>query len=73
MKPREIPVPCDPRGAGYLSRRAFLGASGALGKFSKTDLSEGGSKAPAVSVEVRDHTLLAGLAFYPTPRGLPLN
>jgi sugar lactone lactonase YvrE len=50
-----------------------LGASGALGKFSKSDLRDGGSKAPAVSVEVRDHALLAGLAFYPTPRGLPLN
>jgi sugar lactone lactonase YvrE len=50
-----------------------LGAGGGLGKFSGTDLREGGARAPRVSVHVQDHTPLNGLAFFPKPRGLPLN
>ncbi|MEO7963135.1 MAG: SMP-30/gluconolactonase/LRE family protein [Gemmatimonadaceae bacterium] len=50
-----------------------LDVSGRLGQFSKSDLREGGSKDPRVTVEIQDNSPLAGLAFFPKPRGLPLN
>jgi len=50
-----------------------LGATGALMEFARTNLGTSGAPNPRSRLEVSGHNLFWGLAFWPTPRDLPLH
>lgn len=51
----------------------IVGGGGALTEFGTTSLGASGAPTPSVRLDVAGHSLLWSVAFWPRPRGLPLN
>lgn len=49
-----------------------VGGGGALTKFSQASLSTSGPAVPALRVQIGERSLFWSIAFWPTPKGLPL-